>query len=100
MNGFVYPSRIHRVLTDGRFTPSRLAPSSASDHSPVRRQTLSKLYLDTGTLVWNGNSVTGAEAIQTFLETLPSSEHTITCVDAQAVSSECRDGESLLPPWR
>ena len=59
-----------------------------SRYSTNARQTLSKLYLDSGTLVWNGNSVTGAEAIQAFLEKLPSSEHTVICLDAQPVSSE------------
>jgi len=48
-----------------------------------RRHTLSKLYLETGTLVWNGNSITGNEAIQAFLEQLPSSSHVIWSVDAQ-----------------
>ncbi|XP_037086836.1 NTF2-related export protein 2-like [Pollicipes pollicipes] len=51
-----------------------------------RRHTLAKLYLDTGMLVWNGNSVAGSEAIQTFLEKLPTSEHNISCMDAHPIS--------------
>ncbi|KAF0306966.1 NTF2-related export protein 1 [Amphibalanus amphitrite] len=64
--------------------------------SVLELKTLSKLYLDTGTLVWNGNSVTGADAIQAFLETLPTSEHTVICVDAQAVSSAAVDAQTTV----
>ena len=44
---------------------------------------LSKLYMDTGLLIWNGNSVMGCMEIQQFLEKLPASEHHIVSLDAQ-----------------
>ena len=48
-------------------------------------QLLSKLYMETAVLVWNGSSVTGNTEIQAFLEKLPSSEHTIVSLDAQPI---------------
>lgn len=46
-------------------------------------QLLSKLYMETAVLVWNGSSVTGNSDIQAFLEKLPASEHQIISLDAQ-----------------
>lgn len=44
---------------------------------------MSKLYLETGLLVWNGNGVSGSERIQKFYLDLPASDHSITTLDAQ-----------------
>ncbi|MPC37047.1 NTF2-related export protein [Portunus trituberculatus] len=49
------------------------------------RHKLSKLYLDGGRLVWNGNVVEGNAMIQKFYEDLPTSLHIVTCLDAQPV---------------
>lgn len=52
------------------------------------RHKLSKLYLESGRLVWNGNAVEGNSLIQKFYEDLPTSMHSVTCLDAQPVRSE------------
>nr|CAD7393448.1 unnamed protein product [Timema cristinae] len=46
---------------------------------------MSRYYLDTGVLVWNGNGTIGKEMIQKFFEELPSSEHVIGSLDSQPV---------------
>jgi len=43
--------------------------------------------LDTATLIWNGNEVTGQDAIRKFYEGLPSSEHQVDAVDSQPVAT-------------
>ncbi|XP_010892644.1 NTF2-related export protein 2 isoform X2 [Esox lucius] len=37
-----------------------------------KRRTLTRLYLDKATLVWNGNAVSGQAALGEFFESLPS----------------------------
>lgn len=48
-------------------------------------QLMSRLYLDDGLLVWNGNGSNGKENIQKFFHDLPVSEHTIVTLDAQPI---------------
>ncbi|XP_068619368.1 NTF2-related export protein [Battus philenor] len=50
------------------------------------RHLTSKLYLDTGLLVWNGNGIHGNEKIQKFLMDLPGSNHVLRTLDAQPIS--------------
>ncbi|KAF9413126.1 hypothetical protein HW555_008568 [Spodoptera exigua] len=50
------------------------------------RHLTSKLYLDTGLLVWNGNGITGNDKIQKFLMDLPASNHVLKTLDAQPIS--------------
>ncbi|XP_067003080.1 NTF2-related export protein isoform X2 [Anabrus simplex] len=50
-----------------------------------RRHLLSRYYLDTAVLVWNGNGTVGKEQIQKFFEDLPTSQHTLTSLDSQPV---------------
>nr|CAD7593559.1 unnamed protein product [Timema genevievae] len=50
-----------------------------------KRHLMSRYYLDTGVLVWNGNGTIGKEMIQKFFEELPSSEHVIGSLDSQPV---------------
>ncbi|XP_050675395.1 NTF2-related export protein [Leptidea sinapis] len=50
------------------------------------RHLTSKLYLDTGLLVWNGNGITGSSKIQKFLMDLPASNHCVKTLDAQPIS--------------
>lgn len=47
-----------------------------------------RLYLDNGIVVWNGNGVNGKEAIQKFFLDLPTTEHSISTLDAQPVIDE------------
>ncbi|XP_053130362.1 NTF2-related export protein 2 isoform X3 [Hemicordylus capensis] len=53
-----------------------------------RRQVLTKLYLDTATLVWNGNAVSGSEALANFFAMLPSSEFQVSTCDCQPVHEQ------------
>ncbi|XP_042638440.1 NTF2-related export protein 2 [Orycteropus afer afer] len=50
-----------------------------------RRRVLPRLYLDKATLIWNGNVVTGLDALTNFFETLPSSEFQVNMLDCQPV---------------
>ena len=52
------------------------------------RHKLAKLYLEKGTLVWNGNHTEGKEKIQKFYEELPVSDHTITTLDTQPINGK------------
>ena len=51
-------------------------------------QNLTRLYLDKSTLVWNGNAVSGQDALNEFYETLPSSEFQVHTLDCQPVHGE------------
>lgn len=46
---------------------------------------MSRLYLDTGLLAWNGNGVTGNENILKFMIDLPPTDHVVTTLDAQPI---------------
>ena len=48
-------------------------------------QNLTRLYLDKATLVWNGNAVSGQDALGDFFESLPSSEFQVQTLDCQPV---------------
>lgn len=48
-------------------------------------QNLTRLYLDKATLVWNGNAVSGHDALGEFFESLPSSEFQVQTLDCQPV---------------
>ncbi|XP_014235155.1 NTF2-related export protein [Trichogramma pretiosum] len=51
-----------------------------------RRYLMSRLYMDTAILVWNGNGVEGKDKIQHFWTELPASDHTVITLDAQPVT--------------
>ncbi|KAF7405121.1 NTF2-related export protein isoform X1 [Vespula maculifrons] len=51
-----------------------------------RRYLISRLYLDTATLIWNGNGVETKDNIQKFWTDLPPSEHSIITLDAQPIT--------------
>lgn len=56
-------------------------------------QQMSRLYLDTGLLVWNGNEAAGNEKIQKYFQDLPGSEHTIQTLDAQPIVDDAVAGQ-------
>ncbi|CAD7012077.1 NTF2-related export protein [Ceratitis capitata] len=58
-----------------------------------RRHHMGRLYLDNGLLVWNGNGSSGKDNIQKYLIDLPTSEHTITTLDAQPIVDEAVGGQ-------
>ncbi|XP_005365537.1 NTF2-related export protein 1 [Microtus ochrogaster] len=61
-----------------------------------RRRLLSRLYMSTATLVWNGNAVTGQESLNEFFEMLPSSEFQINVVDCQPVHDEATQSQTTV----
>ncbi|XP_012285182.1 NTF2-related export protein [Orussus abietinus] len=56
------------------------------DSLDKRRYPISRLYLDSAILIWNGNGVEGKDQIQKFLMDLPSSTHSIVTLDAQPIT--------------
>lgn len=48
-------------------------------------QLISRMYMETANLIWNGNGISGNDNIQKFCTDLPPSEHTITTLDAQPI---------------
>ncbi|XP_014484145.1 PREDICTED: NTF2-related export protein [Dinoponera quadriceps] len=51
-----------------------------------RRYLLSRMYMDTANLIWNGNGVEGKDNIQKFWTDLPTSVHNILTLDAQPIT--------------
>ncbi|XP_034254822.1 NTF2-related export protein [Thrips palmi] len=60
------------------------------------RHQLSRHYMDTALLVWNGTGSVGKDQIQKFLEALPTSQHTVNSLDAQPVMEEAVSGQFTL----
>ncbi|KAI4503519.1 hypothetical protein M0802_000922 [Mischocyttarus mexicanus] len=55
------------------------------DSMDKRRYLMSRLYMDTASLSWNGNGVDKKDNIQKFFTDLPPSEHSIVTLDAQPI---------------
>ncbi|XP_023971991.1 NTF2-related export protein 2-like [Physeter macrocephalus] len=61
-----------------------------------RRQALTRLYLDKATLIWNGNFVTGLEALTNFFDMLPSSEFQVNMLDCQPVHEQVKQTQTTV----
>ncbi|XP_027992935.2 NTF2-related export protein 2 [Eptesicus fuscus] len=61
-----------------------------------RRRALTRLYLDKATLIWNGNVVTGLEALTNFFEVLPSSEFQVNMLDCQPVHEQATQAQTTV----
>ncbi|XP_075813005.1 NTF2-related export protein 2 [Microtus pennsylvanicus] len=61
-----------------------------------RRHAIVRMYLDTATLIWNGNVVTGHEALSNFFETLPSSEFLVNVLDCQPVNEQATQSQTTI----
>ncbi|XP_061034387.1 NTF2-related export protein 2 isoform X1 [Eubalaena glacialis] len=61
-----------------------------------RRRALTRLYLDKATLIWNGNVVTGLEALTNFFDTLPSSEFQVNMLDCQPVHEQATQAQTTV----
>ncbi|XP_054647260.1 NTF2-related export protein 2 isoform X3 [Dunckerocampus dactyliophorus] len=61
-----------------------------------KRRNLTRLYLDKATLVWNGNTVSGLDALGEFFEALPSSEFQVHTLDCQPVHDLATQGQMTL----
>ena len=51
-------------------------------------QAIKNLYLDSANLIWNGQSISGKDAIIKFLEDLPTSKTTLSSLDSQPVNGK------------
>ncbi|VEN55354.1 unnamed protein product [Callosobruchus maculatus] len=58
-----------------------------------KRHLIPRLYLDTGLLSWNGNGVTGNQNILKFMIDLPTTDHSITTLDAQPILDSAVNGQ-------
>lgn len=61
-----------------------------------RRRLLSRMYMGTATMVWNGNAVSGQDSLSEFFEMLPSSEFQINVVDCQPVHDEATPSQTTV----
>ncbi|KAJ8282098.1 hypothetical protein COCON_G00046170 [Conger conger] len=61
-----------------------------------KRRNLTRLYLDKATLVWNGNAISGQDALGEFFESLPSSEFQVHTLDCQPVHEQATQGQTTL----
>ncbi|CAK9294036.1 unnamed protein product [Gordionus sp. m RMFG-2023] len=61
-----------------------------------KRNIIHKLYHDNATLIWNGNHYQGLEAIKTFFEQIPTSEHKTDCLDAQPITPNVTNGQTSI----
>ncbi|XP_037051620.1 NTF2-related export protein [Bradysia coprophila] len=58
------------------------------DSVDKKRHQMSRLYLDNGLLVWNGNESSGKENIQKYFLDLPTSIHNVITLDTQPIIDE------------
>ncbi|ETE64805.1 NTF2-related export protein 2 [Ophiophagus hannah] len=61
-----------------------------------RRQVITRLYTDDATLVWNGNAVSGQEALAKFFEMLPSSDFQVNSYDCQPVHEQATPNQTTV----
>ncbi|KAL4843888.1 hypothetical protein H8958_001677 [Nasalis larvatus] len=61
-----------------------------------RRRALTRLYLDKATLIWNGNVVSGLDALNNFFDTLPSSEFQVNMLDCQPVHEQATQSQTTV----
>ncbi|XP_077503966.1 NTF2-related export protein 1 [Amblyomma americanum] len=61
-----------------------------------RRHLLGNLFLDSASLLWNGNPHCGKDAISKFYALLPSCVAELSCVDAQAFRDEFVNGQTTV----
>ncbi|XP_052076817.1 NTF2-related export protein 2-like [Mytilus californianus] len=61
-----------------------------------KRHLLQKLYLDSATVVWNGNAVKGLEEIIKFYDTIPTSEHNLDSLDCQPLTDQISGGQMTI----
>lgn len=61
-----------------------------------KRHVVSNLYSESATLVWNGNSYQGKDAIMKFYETLPICQNDIRSVDSQHLINEVVLGQTTI----
>uniref|UniRef100_A0A4X2L7V0 NTF2-related export protein n=1 Tax=Vombatus ursinus TaxID=29139 RepID=A0A4X2L7V0_VOMUR len=61
-----------------------------------RRRVLTRLYLNSATLIWNGNAISGQDALNEFFEMLPSSEFHVSVLDCQPVHEQATQSQTTI----
>ncbi|XP_066137294.1 NTF2-related export protein 2-like [Saccopteryx bilineata] len=61
-----------------------------------RRWPLTRLYLEKAILIWNGNLITGLEALANFFDVLPSSEFQVNMLDCQPVHEQATQAQTTV----
>ncbi|XP_057580973.1 NTF2-related export protein 2-like [Hippopotamus amphibius kiboko] len=61
-----------------------------------RGRALTRLHLDKATLTWNGNVVTGLEALINFFEMLLSSEFQLSMLDCKPVHEQATQAQTTV----
>lgn len=60
------------------------------------RHTISSLFHDSATLIWNGNQVTGKNNIVPFYEALPTVETQLFSIDAQPILEAAAGTQTMI----
>ncbi|XP_065844531.1 NTF2-related export protein 1-like [Oscarella lobularis] len=61
-----------------------------------KKHLISHLYTSLSSVVWNGHNATGVEAVTVFLQSLPSSTHTLTSLDCQPIPEVASPGQTSI----
>ncbi|KAK3100093.1 hypothetical protein FSP39_014616 [Pinctada imbricata] len=62
----------------------------------IGHKQLKKLYMDTASIVWNGNAVSGMDAVLKFFESIPTSEHKMESLDCQPITDSVSGGQFTI----
>ncbi|XP_045044442.2 NTF2-related export protein 2 isoform X2 [Desmodus rotundus] len=72
-------------------------PEQTTSGSPMATAVaLTRLYLEKATLIWNGNVVTGLEALADFFDVLPSSQFQVNMLDCQPVHEQATQAQTTV----
>lgn len=61
-----------------------------------KQHSFTKLYMDTGSLIYNGNSFVGPENIFKFIKDLPTTKHETVTMDAQPIIHDGIDQKTII----
>eukprot|EP00118_Oscarella_pearsei_P004360 m.18517 g.18517 ORF g.18517 m.18517 type:complete len:137 (+) comp27673_c0_seq3:339-749(+) len=61
-----------------------------------KKHLIAHLYTSMSSVVWNGNSSTGVEAVTSFLQSLPSSSHVLTSLDCHPIPEVASPGQTSI----
>ncbi|KAG8224229.1 hypothetical protein J437_LFUL002685 [Ladona fulva] len=75
----------HKVKIDDACRAAEEFTNLYYENLDRRRHLMSKFYLDTGVMVWNGNGVNGKDMIHKLFMELPASESNLLSVDSHPI---------------
>lgn len=61
-----------------------------------KQSSLQKLYMDTGSLIYNGNAYIGQDNIFKFIKELPTTKHETITMDAQPIISDGIEQKTII----